>query len=370
MTLCKKPNKEIIQIVNNLNCGSGVMNVIMNYYRLMSKDYIFIFLYYDDSDINYMKEIYELGGYVEKIDRPSIKKLYRLKKNLNSVISMYKNIKYIHIHVPIIAAFFICSINMDKKRFIIHSHSNRYSDSKMKSIRNWLLILPVRLMNICKIACSEEAGKIITFPFQTLSNLLILQNAIDYDKFLFNQSTRLKMREKLRLNDEFVLGHVGRLSKEKNHIFMLDLMTRIIQVSENIKLIFIGNGEEKYNLLNEIKKRNLSKYIIMIETNSQIFNYLQAMDLFLFPSLFEGLGMSLIEAQAAGLKCIASTNVPEETCISNQVKYIDLDVNSWVNEILRIKEKGYKRKFYYNINKNKFDIKYQVKKLEDLYDSY
>ena len=217
-------------------------------------------------------------------------------------------------------------------------------------------------------ACGDLAGKNLFGK----NDFYLMRNGIDTNKYRFNDSIRNNIRNELNISDKIVLGHIGRFNTQKNHTFLLDIFEKVACESDDYVLLLVGDGAD----FNKIKERiDNSKYkdriILYGETNTPEILYL-AMDLFVFPSLYEGLPLTLIEAQVSGLKCFISDTITKEVILSNQVKSLPInDSNLWKDEILSSKICEDREKFYtLNIEKiNKYNIDKCVKELEEKYKS-
>ncbi len=243
---------------------------------------------------------------------------------------------------------------------IAHSHSISFqTQNNIKKICGNILKILLKKYSTDYFACSKIAGEWM-FGKSELEKgkVKIIHNAIDYNKFKFDKNIRKKTRKKLGISDNDVLiGNVGRFVTSKNHLFLIDLFHEVCKINQNYKLLLIGTGPLEYQIKKEVYKFNLEEKVIFLGESNKVNEYMQAMDLFVFPSLYEGLGMVLIEAQASGLCCLASKNViPEEAVISKNLKLLDLsDKNLWIYSILRN-------------DKNRINVEKEIRKKEYIID--
>ena len=215
------------------------------------------------------------------------------------------------------------------------------------------------------MACSKEAGKWLFGD----EKVTVLKNAINIQKFTFDSQKRKEIRDKYGIKyNEIVCGNVGRITEQKNHIFLINIFKKLYNRNRNYKLLLVGKGEEKLEkeLEKIVNENNINENVIFAGFQEKPYEYLNAMDLFVFPSKFEGLGIVLIEAQANGLNCIVSDKIPNEAIINSNVKILSLKrEEEWVKTIqetnctrildnIKIKEAGY-------------DIFEEIKKLEKYY---
>ena len=183
------------------------------------------------------------------------------------------------------------------------------------------------------IACSYAAGN---FLFGALPHAVI-HNGIDIDKYKFSAETRVNVRESLNISEQdLVLGNVARLVPEKNNLFLIDVIERLIKIDSRYRLLLIGDGIERAAIENAIAKKNLSQNVLLLGTVDSL-RYLFAFDVYVMPSIFEGLPIALIEAQASGLNCIVSDKISDECNVTDSMKFLPIDdVDVWVQEVLKI----------------------------------
>lgn len=357
--------KRVLHVIDSLSCGSGMMSFIMNYYRIIDKNTIqFDFLYFLDSEVSFESEILSLGGKCYKISKPSLNiSFFRdisnfLKNNSSNYIA-------IHCH-PIFSSSYI---SIFKKRYNIehiiqHSHTSQYSSHTFGKIRNKFL-LSLADHNITEYAaCSPEALLLFSKKSINKKKSVIIPNSIDYNIFKYSQTKRNYIRNMYSISSEtIVLGHVGRFSKEKNHKLLIDIFKEYHKNNPQSILLLVGDGPLKKEIIAMIRKNALEKSIILVGRVNNVEDYYSAMDIFIFPSLFEGFGLSTIEAQVNGLLCIVSRNVPKCTKITNKIFYCDN-----INEYLDIINKYslYTNRNKIEVNKS-YDLNNNVKNLEKFY---
>lgn len=219
------------------------------------------------------------------------------------------------------------------------------------------------------IGVSKDAAK-SAFGKKNVKKVILLPNAINIEKYSFNPEVRMQYRDMLQLGDSFVFGHVGRYENDqKNQEFVLNLFAEFLKKNKNSRLLMIGNGKRlpEYKML--VQELGIEDKVIFTGNVQNVSDYMQAMDMFLFPSRKEGLGVVLIEAQATGMYCIASNAVPEEAKVTRNVKFLDIDdVSIWIDEICEHMndERKYTMK---DIVEAGYDIHVQAHKLENLYSS-
>ena len=346
----------------------------MNYYRNIDKDKIqFHFLCDEDSTNIPYEEIEKMGGKVIII--PPYQRLFEYQKELYRIFKE-NNYKIVHSHINALSVF---PLRIAKKAGvpirIAHSHStSNKKEWKRNLIKNILRPFSKLYANQF-FACSELSGRWL-FGEKAFKNdkIKIINNAIDLEKFKFNKEKRNEIRKKLKIDENIILiGHIGRFVTQKNHEFLIDVFNEIIkkrkQENFDSKLILIGQGNLKENIIEKIKYLGLQDYVIFTGQTTNVSDYYNAMDIFVLPSLYEGLPVVGIEAQANGLLCEFSTDMTKETKVLNTTKFISLKetAKKWA-EIILEDYKNFKRKNSFDeMTKKNFNIKEEAKKLEKYY---
>ena len=352
----------ILQIVNYMDRG-GLETMLMNYYRHLDTEKIqFDFLVHRKKRADFDDEIESMGGKIYRMPRLNPISLRYNKEEM----SFFKNHKYqiVHCHMDCMSAFPLGHA----KRVgipirIAHSHSKDQNKDLKYPIKMFCKqLIPFSATHF--FACGTEAGR---FMFGK-RDFHIMKNAIDINDYLFNILERRKVRTELGIEDNIVLGNVANFTPAKNHSFLLDVFYRYHKVNKKSKLLLIGDGPNKGNIEKKIEKLGLQEAVILTGVRKDVNRLLQAMDVFVFPSIYEGLPVTMVEAQTAGLPCVISENVPKETDITNLVTRISLDasLSHWVAAIedaRKIKRKNQSDK----IRESGFDIRENVKKLEEFY---
>lgn len=317
MTMEKKI--KVLMVVFNLSVANGVSSYVMNYFRNLDHNLIQMdFVIYNKQDTPYIKEIEETGGHVFLI--PSIQ---NIKNHLAESKRIIKEGNYDIVHDNIlILSYFIMHY---AKAYgvpvrILHSHSSKLSGSKIKAIRN-RIFMPLLFKNTNYfIACSRSAGEGMfrKKPFR------IVPNVISADKLSFSNSTRMKLRNRFHVNNKFVMGSVGRLSIEKNPIYAFEIALKVKEIIPNFEYWWIGSGRLRQEAELFIKKHHAENFIKLFGNRTDVSDLYQAMDLFFLPSHFEGLPVTGLEAQAAGLPCLVSDTVSNEFVYTDQVFFFSL----------------------------------------------
>lgn len=244
---------------------------------------------------------------------------------------------------------------------LYHVHKTKRGSSIYWKISNLLSIAMANKL----LACSKAAGEAI-FGNHSFT---IINNGIAVDKYLFSEEKRCKLRKELKLEGKFVLGHVGRLAHAKNHDFLLDIFHVVYEKNPNAVLLLVGDGELKQKLQQKARTLRIEDAVIFAGARSDVPDLLSAMDVFVFPSYREGLGIVAIESQASGLKTICADTIPIEAKITDLFEYMFLNQSAeeWASCILKYKD-GYERKdMSQEVRDAGYDIRQSAKQLEQIY---
>jgi glycosyltransferase involved in cell wall biosynthesis len=354
----------ILQITDNINSGGGIMNVIVNWHRNIDRTKIqFDYLYFKDSYPNYELEIKELGGTCYKIPYPQLKKPWEF---FLAIKKFFKTHKYntIHSHMePFSFPFFLLAKFYGISNIIQHTHNSQLEENKIKNLRNNILFDFAKPFITKKLACSSFAGKKIL-----KKNYKVISNGIDTEIFKFNNEIRNNIRKDFNIEHKFVVGNVGRITIQKNTLFLIDIFNEIYKQKKDSVLLLIGDGNLQEKVKEKIKNLNLTDNVIAFNFRKDIEKMYQAMDCFVFPSVFEGFGLAAVEAQSCGLPCFISDKVPEDAIICNAIK-IPLSKSSkqWADIILKESNNFERKDCSETIKKAGFDIKDTTKQIEKFY---
>lgn len=215
------------------------------------------------------------------------------------------------------------------------------------------------------LACSKEAAEWMYGNKIDAKKVKILRNGIDLQKYKFNEKVRKEVREEFGFSDKFVIGNVGRFVYQKNHDFLVDIFYEISKRAEDVVLLLIGIGELRNEIEQKTERLGIKDKVIFLGKRNDVDRLMQGMDLFVLPSRFDGFPLSLLEAQAAGLPCVAG-NVPHNASLSERAKIVGLDLELWRDSILQeysVRKRNLVREDILNLH----DIKRQVKELEKIY---
>ena len=345
------------------NTGGKETYIINVFNALDKKKYKCFFIAYDE-EIAYEQYLKDNGAIVVHVTSRN-KNLFSFKKELNIFFSS-NHIDALWAHKTTLSSCEILSIakkhNVPVR--IIHSHCSENMGGKLTYVLHTINKMTIDQKATVRVACSDVASK----WFFDDKKSIILKNSIDLDKFKFNANVRKQMRKELNAEDKFVVGHVGRFGVEKNHTKLLSVFKKLHDQDKNTVLVLCGDGEERANIERKIADLELTDSVKLMGIVRNVQDYLQAFDIIVMPSLFEGLPFALMEAQASGLKCVVSDTVsPESNVVGWNVSIgLSMTDDEWVKGITSCDMK-YDRLEGYRILKEKgFDLKDCMKKVEKL----
>lgn len=355
---------EVLQYVPSFAFG-GIETFVLNMNIKLKDKAHFTYLVEKDISEDMKEKIKGLGADIIRIRNLTKESLMG---NIKDIYKVFKTKKYdvVHIHgcdirfwVMLFARFY----GIEKR--IYHIHSARI-ERHMK-IKKVFLNLNILLANTV-ISCSRQAANIMC-PKKYLNKVNIIQNAIEINNFLFDEKDRNSIRNKFNISkDDLVIGNIGRIEEVKNQIYLLDIVEKFVKENKNnIKLLIIGEGQLRSKLEEECKKKNILKYVIFTGLVHDTCRFYSAMDIFCLPSLCEGLGIVLVEAQANGLHCIASTNVPKEVNITGEVEFLNIEKNNlrvWTEKIEKKRARYNKKEL---LIKGGYDLNSSSNKLLKIY---
>lgn len=326
----------ILHVIGIMNRG-GAETMIMNLYRNIDRTRVqFDFVENSDEPAAFDDEIRSLGGRIYRCPHYNGKNHWAYTKWWHEFFKSHPDeYPIVHGHLGSTAAIYLSIAKKSSAYTIAHSHSAGIGSGLYRAFS-----YPTRYVADHFFACSRDAGisrygkKVGNDPVRCQ----VLNNAIDARKFVFSNETGRQVRNILNIDeDTLVIGHVGRFVDAKNHLFLIDIFQQIHQQNTNSVLLLVGDGELRSRIEVAIGQNHLENAVIMAGVQSNVWDYYQAMDIFVFPSVYEGLPVSMVEAQAAGLPCCVSANVPRETAITDLVEFIPLERSAafWANRVLR-----------------------------------
>ena len=342
MTGCMR----VLHVVSVMDRG-GIENMIMNLYRNIDRNKIqFDFVVHHTKKGDFDDEIKMLGGNIYYAPHFNVYNIFSYKKWWIEFFEKNQEYRIIHSHTYSIASIQHKIAKKFGLKTIVHSHSTKNSRD-IKGIVYCYLQKKVMDESDYLFACSKKAGEwLYGMGCEKINNYYTLNNAIDSKKYIFNQSIKFKLLEEFDLNGKFVVGHVGNFTIPKNHLYLIDIFSEIHKKEPKSVLLLVGDGNLRKKIENKIAQLGLKDSVLLLGVRNDVNELLQVMDCFVFPSLYEGLPVSVIEAQAAGLKCFISNNITDEVCITDLVERISINIHAkeWADKILDTKSFVHKNK--------------------------
>lgn len=352
--------------------GGGVESVVMNYYRHIDRTKIqFDFICDNDSTNIPYEEIEKLGGKVILI--PPYQKVFKYHNGLKKVLKD-GNYKIVHSHINTLSVFSLFAAKCAGVPVrIAHSHSTTSKKEKKRNLLKQILRPFSKTFATDYMCCSELAGRwLFGNKEYDKGNVYLLNNAIDLDKFKYDEKVRKEKRKELNISDDtLVIGHVGRFVKTKNHRFLVDIFSEVHKQNNNSILLLVGQGPLMEEIKEKVKNIGLEKCVKFLGQRNDVNELYQAFDVFILPSLYEGLPVVGVEAQATGLLCVFSNDMTKETKVLDSTIFLSLEQSNieWANCALD-NFKKYKRKDSRNeIINSGFDIIKESKLLEKTYEN-
>ena len=294
---------------------------------------------YDCRSEHYKSLVENFGGKVYALNLPFTpgKSRLNIRKPFGEFLKEH-HYDIVHIHSGSISVLAIMSAVADKagaKKVIVHSHASGDNDNLKHKVLRWTGSIMMGPHADVYCACSKEAAE-WKFEPKFAGNAHIIMNGIDTKRFTFNPEKRAFMRHSNGLDGKFVIGHVGRFTKEKNHEFLINVFKKIVLIEPAARLLLVGTGTEIDKIKAKVRNEALDDYVTFTGSVTNVEDYLQAMDVFVLPSHFEGLGIVAIEAQCCGLPVIASDKVPKTAAVTDRMTFLSLqnDINEWKKSIL------------------------------------
>lgn len=363
-----------VLVLDTVMDRGGAEAMIMNYMRNINREVIkFDFLTNRDYRAAYEDEIESLGGKVYHMCPMYPGKFRQYKKEVREFLTEHPEYKIIHSnleersYLPLKVAK-----KMGVPVRISHSH-NRPLGVNPKLIVRYYFRFMLKYYNTHKFACGVEAGDWL-YGRKKRDEVIVMNNAIDAKQYIYDAEKAKEMRKNLGIGkDKTVIGHVGRFFAQKNHPFLIDIFKAIHDKDANTVLLLVGGGEQDDHLKNEMKQKvadlGLTDCVQFLGVREDVNEVMQVFDLFLLPSLFEGLPVTMVEAQASGLPCVISDKVPIQCDITGNVKVVALEdpPERWAGVVLDYVNKFERRDTFEKIKEAGFDIQKNVKWLEEFY---
>ena len=355
----------VLQVIRHMNIG-GAETFIMNVYRNIDREKVqFDFLVNGEGVFD--EEIKKLGGKIYVMKYITEIGQIKYKENLKNFFNKH-NYNIIHSHIDQVSGIILEAANeCNIKCRIAHSHNTKNANNFIGKIYKAYLQSKINKNATQYFACGKEAAKWLYK--KNAKDAIIIPNGIDLDKFRYNEEIRNKMREKLNIKKEtFVIGHVGRFSKQKNHKFLIEIFNEYLKIDSNSRLILVGDGPLRQQIEKQINEYKIQDKVILLGNITNVQEIYQAFDFLLFPSLFEGMSVVTIEAQAEGLPILCSDTIDKKTNITNSIEFMSLkeEPKKWAEKIKEMKKKRNLTNIKI-LEKTDYNIKVLAKKMENRY---
>ncbi|MCH4039961.1 MAG: glycosyltransferase family 1 protein [Lachnospiraceae bacterium] len=354
----------VLQVVTYMGRG-GLESMLMNYYRHIDRQRVqFDFLVHRQERAAYDDEIEALGGKIYRLPR-LVPWSRSYLSSLNHFFDTHPEYKIVHVHQDCLSSVILKAAAQHQVPIrIAHSHSANQDKNLKYLIKLWYRRSIPRYATQL-FACGKAAGDwmFCGAPYQ------IVRNAIDISQYVYNPEKQVEMRKKLALPDGLIVGHVGRFNPPKNHAFLVDIFAALLKKEPSATLLLVGDGDGLPQIKSKVKSLGISDHVRFLGLRSDVADLMQAMNVFVFPSLYEGLPLTMIEAQASGLPCIISDKVSEECIVTDRLvstESLSASPSQWADRILSIRptSRGNHRD---EIAANGFDISNEAIKLQEYY---
>lgn len=358
--------KKVVHVVTTMNRG-GLESLIMSLFKQMKSDFEFIFIVQKRGNQKYFDEIEALGGKIHLVPRENIIDylffIPRLDKILNTI-----GANILHSHIDTLSAIpLMVSKKQDYKIRISHSHTSNQEVDLLYPIK-FLMKKLIRFYATDAIACTMAAGN---WMFGRKTFFHYIPNAIETDRFRFSALKRDFVRDKFGWESKFVIGHVGRFNKVKNHAFLIEVFREFSITNNDSILVLIGEGPLREQVFQKVCSYGLENKVFFIEPSDKVDHYYCSFDTFVFPSLFEGMSLAVLEAQTSGLRCLLSNTISSDSIFYLNSTILDIkdSPSYWANNITK--------KFYDRDRESselldfiiRLDIKSASSKLSEIYES-
>lgn len=352
-----------VQLTENIGGIESLLMSVTN--QIDKKKYHFDFI--ASASSSYQTVLKQEGCNV--IVLPSFKNLVKYISRFNKVLDNDYDIVHFHKNSAInILPILIAKFHKTHPKIVVHSHNTAPSVTKNK------LFIQIHKMNRkfmydvadIHIACSSKAAKWLYGNRKAI----ILKNGIDTEKYVYSKIRRNRIRKYLNISsNSLVIGNVGRLTAQKNQLFLVELFSKIHQIKPNSKLLIIGDGLLKSKILNKIEELKLKKSVMLLGSRNHVEEYLSAMDVFVMPSLYEGLPIAAVEAQVSGLNVYMSDKITKEVCLTNHAYTFALNepIDKITKEILSSDFDYDRLQQSKMVKKSGYDISSTVNKLDEIY---
>lgn len=360
----------VLHVISSIGNPGGVQSLIWNYYNNI-----------DENEIRFDFVVFnkEKNGFENKFLNKKSKIYYVLPKrkgllkHIKELDAAMKSEKYdiVHCHQDFLGyiTMFLAWKNKIKTR-IIHSHKANLEESRIDHIKRRLFTRLTVLFANKLFACGKDAA-IWTYGIKKYrqDKVYVLNNAINTELYSYDSGKRLKIREELRISNYTVLGNVARFTYQKNHELLIRIFSKLVKNDSNYKLLLVGDGKDFEKIKKLVKEYRISDSVLFLGNRNDVADLLQAMDIFILTSRFEGLPVTLVEAQCSGLSCVVTDTITKEINVTGKIYYIGSNnYDDWIEKIHELKG-TLRSKSTDVVKRNGYDIYTEVNKLCKIYRS-
>lgn len=359
---------KIAHIVGKLK-KAGVEAVVFTYLRNMDLREITVDVLYDaDSTVEPPKDLIDMG--IRFIEIPPYQKVFSYMAEIKR-LCRENRYDIVHTHMNVLSVFSLFAAKCGGVAHrICHNHSTTSKFEKKKDLMKKVLRPTAKLFATDYAACSELSARWM-YGDALVDNgcVTVFNNAIDLDRYSFDETARGEVRTSLGAENSFLIGHVGRFMDQKNHTFLIDIFAEIVKIRPEAKLLLIGDGENLEAVKEKVSMLSLSDKVIFKGIIPDVERYYSAMDVFLLPSLYEGLPVVALEAQATGLPCVISDAVTTESAVISEVEFLPVnrDVGKWAKTVCEAKTRD-RAECNRIFRSGKFNIENSACQMRDYYD--
>jgi glycosyltransferase involved in cell wall biosynthesis len=353
-----------LQVIGSLDAG-GAQAFAINFARACVSYDVNCDFAIDHSEYSFYRDVIEsLGSRLYQLPELATAGLHGYKQAWKKLFEE-ERFDIVHAHARSTASLYLSVAKKAGIATVSHSHSTSNGTGVKAAIKDLMKPGISRNSDLC-LACSKEAGKWLfgNHPFE------VVPNAIHVEDYAFSQADRSSVREKLRIpKSAYVYGHVGRFNRVKNHDFLINVFSEIVKLRPDSYLILVGDGELRTAVENKCKRLNLCDKVRFVGNTHIVSPYYSAMDCMVFPSLWEGIPMTLVEAQAAGLPCVVSANVSQKAeLVDGLVTFLSLDdIQKWLSVLVPARESVPSRSTVSPVAGSSYDMACQAKRLVSMY---
>ena len=359
-----KPIK-VLMLVPNLRVSNGVTSFVMNYFNDINHQRVQMdFALYSDRETPYYETVKQQGGKIFIL--PSIKNLSAHIKECNKILAeghydiIHDNT--LHVSIPMVW----CAKRFGISVRILHSHNSKMGETATKELRNKMLLPILRALATDYAACSQLAARAMFGR----RDFTVIPNVIQTEKYKFDSAARERIRKNMNVTDKYVVGTVGRLAEQKNPFFAVDVFACLLKKCPNAEYWWAGSGPLQNQVRAYVEEKGLSEHVKLLGSRENVLELYQGMDAFFLPSLFEGLPLTGVEAQAMGLPMVVSDTVTDEMVYTDLVDYVGLDapVEVWVEHLQKALNRNVERAEYtHELERSEFSNTGCGEKLMEIY---